>query len=396
MNLSYSELKEYSNELHGSYKNIQEIFENIIGIKDQLIKTECWTGPAFNYYINKITSLTQNFDEVYLELEKSALYLDKILEDYEILVNSASKGMNEILDYGNGINPGTNSINGSNITTNNELLFFIETTSLENAANIIKGLDTETLEYLKNNLEATLKYELATKYQITELYDERIDNIINYVNEDMLNRFRERFDIYISFDSIDAINDNYRLLNSDRFTEKVKAEGVMAYNDGKESVMNLSYGDDIIKANISHESIHQLSVNDFIGEDGQIHTARGFSIDEQNTGFNECATEYLNELVMQDDYPAEGYSGYSEGVSKLNKLLDAEILNQEKFIESYFTSDINYIENEITKIGGKEMYNELMKNFNDAISGNSEVSSKALDNLDAIISNLIALKEVNS
>ena len=358
MNLSYSELKEYSNELHGSYKNIQTIFENIIGIKEQLTKTECWTGPASNYYINKITNLTQNFDEVYLELEKSALYLDKVLEDYEILVNSASTGMNEILGYGTSIEPGTNSINVGNITTNEELLLFIETASLENAANVIKGLDVKTLEYLKNNLEATLRYELATKYQITELYDQRIDNIINYVNEDMLTSFKETFGYYISFDSIDAINDNYRLLNSDRFTEKVKAEGVMAYNNGKESVINLAYVDNIIKANISHESIHQLSVNDFIGEDGQIHTARGFSIDEQNTGFNECTTEYLNKLVMQDDYPTEGYSGYSEGVSKLNKLLDAEILNQEKFIESYFTSDINYIESEITKIGGKEMYDE--------------------------------------
>ena len=393
MNLSYSDLKGHSEELHDSYKNIKEIFDNIIQIREQISKSESWVGPGSTNYLNKITSITNNFEEVYFELEKSSLYIDKVLEDYERLVESASKGISEIVGYGTNINTKAD-FNGNNAIEVHELLVFIEISNLEEAAQTIKKLDAQTIIYLKNNLEATLRHELATKYQIKELYDERTDGIINYVNNDLVNNIKNQFSEYVSSDRIDAIDETYKLLNDERFKEQVNTEGVMAYNNGKESVINLSYEDGIIKANISHEAIHGLASNDYLGSDGQIHTARGFSIDEQNAGFNECATEYLNELVMQENYPSDSYSGYSSGVSRLEKLVDSGILNQESLTKSYFNNDIGYIENTITQIGGKEIYNDLMTNFDNAISGNAEMSKQALENIDSIISNLVLLKEV--
>lgn len=87
MNLSYANLKQCSDELHSSFSNIKSILENVTEIKNQLSKRTSWTGQAADYYINKIDGLSNSFEEVYVELEKSALYLDKILEGYEIIDN---------------------------------------------------------------------------------------------------------------------------------------------------------------------------------------------------------------------------------------------------------------------------------------------------------------------
>lgn len=85
MNLSYENLKQCSNELHSSFANIKTILDNVVDIKNRLSKGESWSGKAANYYINKLGNLSNSFEEVYAELEKSALYLDKILEGYEII-----------------------------------------------------------------------------------------------------------------------------------------------------------------------------------------------------------------------------------------------------------------------------------------------------------------------
>jgi len=85
MNLSYANLKQCSDELHSSFGNIKSILEKVIEIKNQLSKGESWSGSASQHYVNKLGNLTSNFEEIYIELEKSALYLDKILEGYEII-----------------------------------------------------------------------------------------------------------------------------------------------------------------------------------------------------------------------------------------------------------------------------------------------------------------------
>ena len=88
MNISYADLKQCSNELHSACKNIEEILQNVSQIKDKITRSECWIGQASDYYVLKMRKLSNNFDEVFSELQKTALYLDKILERYESVDSS--------------------------------------------------------------------------------------------------------------------------------------------------------------------------------------------------------------------------------------------------------------------------------------------------------------------
>jgi len=83
MRISYVELKQYSNELHNACENINEILENFSQVKEKIVKSECWTGLASDYYVTKMRGLSNNFDEIFDELRVTALYLDKVLESYE-------------------------------------------------------------------------------------------------------------------------------------------------------------------------------------------------------------------------------------------------------------------------------------------------------------------------
>lgn len=94
MKIAYADLKQGTNELHLACKNINETLENVSHIKYKIIKSECWVGQASDYYVSKLQTLSNCFDEVFSELQKTALYLDKILENYTVtdktIVNSSN------------------------------------------------------------------------------------------------------------------------------------------------------------------------------------------------------------------------------------------------------------------------------------------------------------------
>lgn len=82
MKISYADLKQCSDELHSTCKNINATLDNISNIKDKITRGEYWVGKASEHYVNKLRTLSNTFDEVFSELQKTALYLDKILGDY--------------------------------------------------------------------------------------------------------------------------------------------------------------------------------------------------------------------------------------------------------------------------------------------------------------------------
>ena len=96
MKVSYLNLKQHSEELHSSYNNIKEILENVKNIGSSITKSGCWSGEAADYYLDKLNKLSGNFEEVFLELEKSAIYLDKVLERYESIDVNLSGAVNNI------------------------------------------------------------------------------------------------------------------------------------------------------------------------------------------------------------------------------------------------------------------------------------------------------------
>ena len=281
---------------------------------------------------------------------------------------------------------------------NDNLVACIENLELSQAIGIIKSLNIDQLDYVKNNLEGTFKDNLAIQYQIREFYDVRVANLVDFAKTDMVNNFRDKFGLFVAPEKISALDGTYKFVNQERFAKMYDNERAMAYNDGTRSIMNLQYEDSIVMSNISHESIHQLSANDFIDANGNWHSARGLCVDGQNCGINECATEYLNELSMGDNYytkvTGQIYCGYQEGVMKLKKLIDSGVIDQDKFIASYFSNDLGYLKSEIVKLSNEEYFDKLMKNFDDAISGDNTIRQQALESLDRMTSALATMKEM--
>lgn len=83
MKISYNELKQYTEELRSVIQTVNEILENVSSINNQIARSECWVGEASYFYVNKSKSITACFDELYSELDKSVLYLDKVVVEYE-------------------------------------------------------------------------------------------------------------------------------------------------------------------------------------------------------------------------------------------------------------------------------------------------------------------------
>lgn len=83
MNISYSQIEAQCNELHSVAKNMKEILENIEGIRIRILNGDSWSGSASNNYSNKLGSVSKNFEEVFLEIENSILYMAKCSDGYQ-------------------------------------------------------------------------------------------------------------------------------------------------------------------------------------------------------------------------------------------------------------------------------------------------------------------------
>lgn len=109
MKISYNELKQYTEELRSVIQNVDEILENVSSINNQIARSECWVGEASDFYVNKSKSITACFDELYSELDKSVLYLDKVIVEYE---DTDSKVISASKRIGGSVNKNTyNRIN---------------------------------------------------------------------------------------------------------------------------------------------------------------------------------------------------------------------------------------------------------------------------------------------
>ena len=85
MNISYSQVEMYCNELHSVAKNIKEIFDNIENLRTKILNGDSWSGKASQTFCDKLGSVTKNFEEVYLELENSILYMASCSDGYEAI-----------------------------------------------------------------------------------------------------------------------------------------------------------------------------------------------------------------------------------------------------------------------------------------------------------------------
>lgn len=85
MNISYSKVEAQCNELHSVAKNMKEILDNIEGIRNKVASGGSWNGIAANEYTEKLKSVTKNFEEIFLEIENSILYIASCSEGYQAI-----------------------------------------------------------------------------------------------------------------------------------------------------------------------------------------------------------------------------------------------------------------------------------------------------------------------
>lgn len=83
MDISYSQVEAQCNELHSVAKNMKEILDNIDGIKTRILNSDSWSGSASNIYVEKLESVSKNFEEVFLEIENSILYMASCSDGYQ-------------------------------------------------------------------------------------------------------------------------------------------------------------------------------------------------------------------------------------------------------------------------------------------------------------------------
>lgn len=85
MKISYSQVEEQCNELHLVAKNMKEILDNIDEIGSKILDADTWSGKAANHYSDKLTAITTNFEEVFLEIENSILYMASCSDGYQAI-----------------------------------------------------------------------------------------------------------------------------------------------------------------------------------------------------------------------------------------------------------------------------------------------------------------------
>ncbi len=81
MKLNYEEMISVANEMLQAQGNIESSFQ---AIKNELNNiSNNWSGQASSYYVSKLKNLTNNFDNVSLELKTSINYITQTAEGYQ-------------------------------------------------------------------------------------------------------------------------------------------------------------------------------------------------------------------------------------------------------------------------------------------------------------------------
>lgn len=83
--ISYGDVETMCNGLHAVAKTMKEILENIDGIKNQIASGSSWSGRAASSYSEKLGEVTKNFDEVFIEIENSILFMASCAEGYQAI-----------------------------------------------------------------------------------------------------------------------------------------------------------------------------------------------------------------------------------------------------------------------------------------------------------------------
>lgn len=213
-------------------------------------------------------------------------------------------------------------------------------------------------------------------------YNQFIQSLLNAHNcsrafhDKVLPNFKTFMDGYVSSDLIDQLNDTLRF-SKNSTVETLRGKNVMGFNNGRFSVMGMERNPNILTANTSHESLHQLSSdiienssNRYEFKSGVYHyISTPSGAQSMYTGFNESITEYFNSLVLEDSYPTLRYCNYEDAVDRLKIMVDNGIVTLEQLKQAYFNNDIGVIKDAITRAYGVEVaFDKFVEAFDKAVT----------------------------
>ncbi len=318
------------------------------------------TGENLSYAIQKgfIKDFPQSIYIPFSNKEISTSELLDILTDYYGLDNS-NKFIDVLSDYSN------SSGIYDNYSKFEYAYAFLQLRELLNSNQLnIKGNDR-------------LSLRLDT---IVRNYNQHIINLGMWGNTGMLKKMKEKIGAYVSEERINSLHDTFEIVTHEQFLTHVinaygKKENVMGFNNGVRSVIDTKYPDYMVVNIMTHESIHQLSfkkISDyerFFGIGHDLYNIENQKWKSERAGLNETLTEYINEIVMDIDYPSEIYCGYQPAVVRLKQILNFNIegFDTDSLIRGYFNNDETGMRSAIDRVMGNGYFdNRFIPAFDEA------------------------------
>lgn len=252
-------------------------------------------------------------------------------------------------------------------------------------AQVYGDLPSTTRQYLKQNMELSLGYELATKYGLEELYNPNAAGLINFKNN-IANMYEQRFPGIFDVSKIKADTDKIFFYTDERFAAIYKNPSAMAFNNVySESFINMKYDNLAIENNINHEVVHAAARDSLTGVTG---------FDGYNTALNECATEYMNKLLMGKNYYTYQtgcqYCGYQPGSERFSDILKAAGISNEQFATYYAARDTVGFKNAVDSKCGAGFFDCTTQLLEVAIGPDVAASEDAIGQLYSMIRSVYA------
>lgn len=85
MEISYTQVEAQCTEMHMVAKNMKEKLDEIEAIRVKILNGGSWSGTASNQYATKLKNITSKFEDVFIEIENSILYMAKCSSGYKAI-----------------------------------------------------------------------------------------------------------------------------------------------------------------------------------------------------------------------------------------------------------------------------------------------------------------------
>ena len=145
-----------------------------------------------------------------------------------------------------------------------------------------------------------------------------------------------------------------------------KDANVGGYNNGKTSVIRVSYDFKTLVSIVNHESLHQVSHDEIVTATGEHLMQAGLKIYNYDsrtstyTGINEAVTEFLNYISMGADYAGFGYPML---LSTMKKLVDLGVFDVEMLKTAYIAHDSISLFNAVQKFVKDNKLTDFWQSF---------------------------------